>query len=222
MSLMLIKQILDARNNESKLDASIVIDPGSGKNIVSYVDTIVNLLKDGTTDGSGNLPADYNSLLKISTSLAELKSTINDFLTGEDNGDDIDRLVELVKAIQDNKDSIDSLVADHLTKDDLVDALTSEETEKALTAAQGKVLKGLIDALEEAVNTKLNAIHEHDNLDVLENITQDANGNLEYNGKILDGATSVAMVSSVDGTPVFNEKLVLVVSPYIAPAESDD
>ena len=101
---------------------------------------------------------------------------------------------------------------DNLTSDDLVNSLTSEATDKALAAAQGKALKDLIDVLESSVNAKFDAIHSHENQTVLDNITQTSDGDLEYNGKVLDGATSVAIVSSTEATPIFNEKLVLVVS----------
>lgn len=208
MSLMLIKQLLDSKNNEHKLDATLVVDSKTGKDVLSHVaesvEKAINLLKDGTTDGSGNLPEDYNTLLKISNSMAGLKTTINDFLTGEANEGDIDRLVELVKAISDNKDAIDKLVINNLTKADLVDGLTSEATDKALTAAQGKALKDLIDAIE---------THVHDNMDVLSGLSKNAAGDLTFNGKTLDGATSVALVSAADATPVFDEKLILVVTP---------
>lgn len=214
MPLKLIKQILDSRNNEHKLDASIVVDPKSGKDIVKLFSDALNLLKDGTTDGSAGLPEDYNTLLKISNSLAALKVTLNDFLTGEDNEGDIDRLAELVKAIQANKESIDALLLDNLAKADLINTLTSEATDKPLTAAQGKVLKDLIDALESSLNEKLEAHHTHSNQEILDNITQNADGDLEYNGKVLNGATSVAMVASADATPVFDEKLILVVTPF--------
>lgn len=179
MSLMLIKKLLDSKNNEHKLDASLVVEAKSGKDIVQLLTEALNLLKDGTTDGSAGLPDDYNTLLKISNSLAGVKATLNDFLTGEDNGGDIDRLIEVVKAIGENRDSIDALLMNNLSKDDLVNGLTSEATDKALTAAQGKALKDLITALETSVNAKLDAAHSHDNQDVLDNISQNADGDLE-------------------------------------------
>ena len=211
MALKLIKQILDSQNNEQLIDAKIVVDASTGKDVVAVFTEALNLLKDGTTDGSANLPADHNTLLKISNAITGLKATLNDFLEGEDDGGDIDRLVELVKAIQANKDSIDSLVMDNLSTDDIVDGLTSEDSGKVLSAAQGKALKDLIDALEASINAKLDALHSHSNQTVLDGISQTADGDLEYNGKVLNGATSVAMVSSADGAPVFNEKLILVV-----------
>lgn len=213
MALLLIKKILDSKNNEQLLDANLVVNPETGKNILAHFTEALNLLRDGTADGSGELPQDYNTLLKISNSLAALKTTINDFLTGEDNEGDIDRLSELVKAIQVNKESIDALVMDNLAKSDIVNGLASAEEDKVLSAAQGKALKDLIDALEASVNEKIEAAHTHENQAVLDKITENADGDLEYNGKVLNGATSVAVVASADAAPVFDEKLILVVSP---------
>lgn len=221
MALMLIKQILDSKNNESKLSANIVVDPASGKNIITCLNESLNLLKDGTTDGSSSLSADYNNLEKIATALAALKVTLNDFLTGEDNEGDIDRLSELVKAIQANKDSIDALVMDNLSVDDIVNSLTSTDADKVLSAAQGKALKDLLDALEISINAKIDAIHSHENQAILDNITETANGDLEYNGKVLNGATSVAVVANSEATPVFDEKLILVVSPLTGTGAED-
>lgn len=212
MALMLIKQILDSKNNESKLSAGIVVDPTSGKSVLDIISESINLLKDGTTDGSGSLAADYNTLSKLAGSLADLKVTVNDFLTGEDNEGDIDRLSELVKAIQANKDSIDALVMNNLTSEDIVDALTSADSDKVLSAAQGKALKDLIDALEASLTAKIESIHVFENQDALDKISETANGDLSFNGKVLDGATSVAVITEPGGTPVFNDKLVLVVS----------
>lgn len=214
MALMLIKSILDSKNNEQVFDGRLVIDTLTGKNVIDSFTEALNVLKDGTTDASGNLPEEYNSLSKISAALASLKTTLNDFLTGEDNEGDIDRLVELVKAIQANKDSIDGLIADNVRKDDIVNALTSEDATKVLSAAQGKALKDLIDALETSLNAKLEAAHTHDNQDVLDKIGETSDGDLEYNGHVLNGATSVTLVSAADATPVFDEKLILVVSPF--------
>ena len=82
---------------------------------------------------------------------AALQNTLTTFLRGDADGGDLDRLKELVAAINANKDSIDALVADHVKKSELVNDLTSGGADKALAAEQGKALKGLIDALSGTV-----------------------------------------------------------------------
>lgn len=57
---------------------------------------------------------------RLKTDLAALKATFDAFMTGEDdNNGALDRLKELVAAIQANKDSIDALLTDKATKAEL-------------------------------------------------------------------------------------------------------
>lgn len=145
------------------------------------ISTAVNLLKDGG-DGT-SLATDHNTLLKLSTDLTGVKTTLATFLQGEADGGDIDRLIELVAAIADNRDSIDALTADKVEYSDIVDGLTSQATDKVLSANQGYVLAGMIDALEDSLTDTINGLHTHNNLAVLEGITVSVNsGGLVYAG----------------------------------------
>lgn len=94
MALSLIKQIL-SNDKEILIEGSLVVDQASGKSFSQHA-----------ADASIHLTA-----ADVETQIAPLKKTLNDFLTGEDDGGDIDRLTELVKAIGDNKDSIDALTS---------------------------------------------------------------------------------------------------------------
>lgn len=220
MALQLLKQY-KVNNKLSAWDGSLVIDSATKKTftdivvevggIPALINQSINVLKDGTTDGTGGLPAEYSTLKKLSDGLAGVKTTLETFLNGEADGGDIDRLVELVAAIGQNKTSIDSLTKDKVAKTDIVNALTSEDATKVLSAAQGKALKGLIDELSGELNRQIAAIHTHDNKAVLDAISKNASGDLVYNGKTLDGTTSVAVVSSADATPVYDAKIVFVV-----------
>ncbi len=220
MALKTLKQVL-INGTPHLIDGSIVRDKASGKTFSAIVTEVggipalitqaVNVVKDGTTDGSGNLPADYNTLLKISTALTGLKDTVNAFLNGEADGGTMDRLVELVTAIGQNKDSITALTSDKVAKADIVNSLTSEDATKVLSAAQGKALKDLIDGISSSVNTQIEALHTHDNKAVLDGLSKSEAGDLVFNGKALDGATSVAVIASADATPVYNAKIAFVV-----------
>lgn len=204
-----------------QLDGSLVIDKASKKTfsdlvtevggIPALINQSVNVLKDGTTDGSGVLPADHSTLLKLSTALNGLKSTVNAFLNGEADGGTMDRLVELVTAINENKGNITALTSDKVAKADIVNALTSEDATKVLSAAQGKALKTLIDELDGKLAQQIAAIHSHDNKAVLDGLSKNASGDLVYNGKTLDGTTSVAVLASADATPVYDAKIAFVV-----------
>lgn len=90
-------------------------------------------------------------ITEVRDEFAALQNTLNTFLQGDADGGDLDRLKELVAAINANKGSIDALVADHVRKSELVNDLTTGGADKALAAEQGKALKGLIDALSGTV-----------------------------------------------------------------------
>lgn len=114
----------------------------------------------------------------LSTALAELETLLNTFLDGAADGGDIDRLKELVAAINANKDSIDALLLDTINKADIVDDLATGGVGKVLSAEQGKTLKALIDTL----GTNLGDVHNHANLaDVLDKLSV-ADGKLKFDG----------------------------------------
>ena len=60
---------------------------------------------------------------------------------------DLDQLSEIVAYIKANKSLIDSITTSKVSVSDIVNNLTTEDAAKPLSAAQGKVLKGLYDAL---------------------------------------------------------------------------
>lgn len=177
MALKLIKELLDAQGNKQLIKGSNVVDESTGVTFEGHVaDKTIHLTE-----------AD------VEAKMAALTKTVNDFLTGDADGGDIDRLVELVGAIGENKDTIDALTKDKVTKEELA------------------ALQAQVDSLEDDD-------HTHENQAVLDGIGKDASGDLTYNGKVLDGATSVAFVANSSDTPVFDGKLVMVVAAYNEPA----
>lgn len=147
----------------------------------SKVATAINLLKDGA-DGSG-LPATHDTLLKITNDLLGVKNTLNVFLQGAPDGGDLDRLIELVNAINQNRDSITALTSAKVDKTDIVDNLTTQDATKVLSAKQGYVLKQYIDQVAQDLTNTINGLHTHNNLAVLQGITVSANsGGLIYGG----------------------------------------
>lgn len=82
----------------------------------------------------------------------ELKA-INDRLTAFFDSDNqtLDELSEIVAYITSNKSLIDSITTSKVSVADIVNDLTSNITNKPLSAAQGVVLKGLIDAVSNSL-----------------------------------------------------------------------
>lgn len=78
----------------------------------------------------------------------ELKA-INDRLTAFFDSDDqtLDELSEIVAYITSNKTLIESITTSKVSVSDIIDNLTTNVTNKPLSAAQGVVLKSLIDTL---------------------------------------------------------------------------
>lgn len=96
----MIEQFLDANGKPIALSGTVVKDKATGKSFTEHVASAdTHLTKEA-----------INKL--IETSLKPLQTTLNTFLSGDpdDNGT-LDRLKELVGAINANKDSIDAILA---------------------------------------------------------------------------------------------------------------
>lgn len=83
----------------------------------------------------------------------ELKA-INDRLTAFFDSDDqtLDELSEIVSYITNNKTLIESITTSKVSVADIVNNLTTNVSNKPLSAAQGVVLKGLIDTLSNSLS----------------------------------------------------------------------
>lgn len=96
----------------------------------------------------------------------------------------IDRLAEVFAFLtgHDDDETLDAILATKVSIADLVDNLTSELSNRALTAKQGYVLKGLIDALTTTVGAKANSsdvygkssVYNKDEMDTLLSAKQTA------------------------------------------------
>lgn len=66
----------------------------------------------------------------------------------------MDQATELIQAIKDNAGTIEQLTSGKVNVSDIINNLTTNVANKPLSAAQGVVLKGLIDTLTTKVNGK--------------------------------------------------------------------
>lgn len=205
----MMNQWIDAEGNKLYLSGEMVIAKGTGEDfgvhaadtarhmttqqVNTVVETAITALKNG-------------DIKTLSDALVQLKGSVDAFLTGEPDAGTMDRLSELVAAINANKDSIDALVTDHLTQDSIADNLTTDDATKVLSAKQGKVLKDLIST----------SGHTHANADVLNKLSLSQEGGLLVDGEAVGGG-GIAFMASADATPVFNGKLKIVVSDYTPP-----
>ena len=99
--------------------------------------------------------------------LNELKAAVEAFL--DINDTKFDQLSELVALIEANADSIEKVTNGKVNVSDIINNLTTDASNKPLSAAQGVILKGLIDDLvavaNNATTTAENASFKVDNLE---------------------------------------------------------
>ena len=84
--------------------------------------------------------------------ITELTNRLNAVANSTDT--ELDQLAELVAYIKDNRSLIEQVTTNKVNVADIINNLTTNVSNKPLSAAQGVVLKGLIDALQTAVNGK--------------------------------------------------------------------
>lgn len=176
--------------------AGKALSANQGKILKDLIDGLVaggsvlvvdNLL---SNDGANALSANQGLILK------GMIDNINTLLSSNDTAlDNIQEIVDYIKvnsstlatlnvssiaglqAVLDSKSPTNHSHADLLPKADVIDTLTSVETGKALSAAQGKVLKDLVDSI--------NAILTSDNVSL--NELQEIVDFIEANKATLDG-----------------------------------
>ena len=129
-----------------------VYDPqGIATDIFDYVDKRVSSIP--TPDVSGQINAHNTNLdahPDIRQSITGLTNRLNALADSDDTT--LDQLSEIVAYIKNNKSLIDGITTSKINVNDIIDNLTTNDSNKPLSAAQGVALKALIDAI--AVPTK--------------------------------------------------------------------
>lgn len=87
----------------------------------------------------------------IRNAITELTTKLNNFLDVDDTT--TDQLSELLTLIENNATDIESITSGKVNVSDIVNNLTTNVTNKPLSAAQGVAIKSLIDALDLALDT---------------------------------------------------------------------
>lgn len=107
----------------------------------------------------------------------------------------LDELSEIVAYITNNKDLIDAITTSKVSVSDIIDNLTTNVSNKPLSAAQGVALKALIDAI--TVPTKLSQLagdSTHRTVTDAEKATWDAKSNFSGNYADLNGKPTIPTV----------------------------
>lgn len=101
--------------------------------IKNAVDTVMNDIVDGASD-------EYNTLKRIQTKIEELRAEMESQLYGDDGGTVLKTLEQALKFLNQYKDFIVDIPDNFVSKQDIVDNLTTDDPTKVLSARQGKVL----------------------------------------------------------------------------------
>ena len=115
----------------------------------------------------------HNTSTTAHNDIRELISGLTTRLNTLANSDDttLDQMSEVVAYIKNNKTLIEGITTNKVNITDIINNLTTNVSNKPLSAAQGVVLKGLIDTLQEIVNALDAVKHSHSNSNVLNNTT---------------------------------------------------
>ena len=157
---------------------------------------IVNALDSTSTDAP--LSAYQGKVLK------GMIDAINTLLASDDTS--LDQLQEVVTYIKTNRDLITAITTAKVNVTDIIDNLTSSVSNKPLSAKQGYVLKGLIDALHNTFEPTTSATYDLGS-------SSKKWKNLYLSGKITDGTheASVEKIIEVsEGLGEILEALVLI------------
>lgn len=97
--------------------------------------------------------------------ISGLSTRLNTLADSDDTT--LDQLSEIVAYIKSNKELIEAITTSKVSVEDIIDNLTTNVSNKVLSAAQGVTIKALIDELEEELN---NHTHEIDDVNGLRNL----------------------------------------------------
>lgn len=88
----------------------------------------------------GGASDEYNTLKRIQTKIEELRAEMESQLYGDDGGEVLKTLEQALKFLNQYKDFIIDIPDNFVSKQDIVDNLTTDDPTKVLSAKQGKIL----------------------------------------------------------------------------------
>lgn len=136
------------------------------------IDSVLDTAKQYTDTKTSGLASSSSvtSAISVHNTSTSAHSDIRDLISGlttrlntlaDSDDTTLDQMSEIVAYIKANKTLIDSVTTNKVNVADIVDNLTTNVTNKPLSAAQGVAIKALIDALQTAVDGKADSGHSH-------------------------------------------------------------
>ena len=150
--------VMNGEDGEGAGDmTSDVYDPqGKKQDVFQYVDDAVSNIP--TPDVSGQISTHNTSTgahNDIRLLITELTNRLNALANSEDV--DLDQMAELVAYIKDNRELIEQITTNKVSVSDIINNLTTNVSNKPLSAAQGVALKALVDAAATAASNAQSA-----------------------------------------------------------------
>ena len=134
-------------NHDDKYDELGAADVALGE-AKNYIDTKVeNMATTNVVDSKVNT---HNTATDAHNDIREVITALTNRLNALADSDDttLDQMSELVDYIKDNRELIDSVTTTKVNVSDIVNNLTTNSTDKVLSAAQGVAIKALVDDLQ--------------------------------------------------------------------------
>lgn len=182
----------------------------------------------GITDGA--LKSDvtnHNTATDAHGDIRELITGLTTRLNTLANSDDttLDQMSEIVAYIKSNKALIDGITTNKVNVSDIINNLTTNVTNKPLSAAQGVAIKSLIDNLQTAVNSKVDSLSDlgitatATELNYMGGVTSNVQAQLDSKA---NSATLIGRAGEGNGAEIFNDYSSNTASGRQAHAEGYD
>ena len=185
---------------------------GDINNLKASMDELLEESKSYTNEKTSNLISTTQVNNKINTHNTstsahnDIRELISDLATEVSNFLDVDdttrdQLSEVLTLIDNNKGTLDSLTTSKVNVADIINNLTTNITNKPLSAAQGVAIKALIDALQSELDSHTHAIADVSGLQsALNSKANSSHGtHVSYSttNPVMDGTASVGTASTV-------------------------
>lgn len=155
--------ILELKEHEklSEVPIKIAYNENAGIMDIHYsngLETIFNIGSKSYTNGEISKAIEAHNKLStthsdIRTLISELKTRLNALADSDDTT--LDQLSEIVAYIKSNRSLIENVTTNKVNVSDIIDNVNSTETNKPLSAKQGKILKDLIDVISSSLEDKV-------------------------------------------------------------------
>lgn len=161
---------------------------------------------DVKADASGTASSAVSTHNTSTSAHSDIRALIDDLSTKLSNFLDVDdtttdQLSEVLTLIENNKGTLESLTSSKVNVSDIINNLTTNNSSKVLSAAQGVAIKSLIDALDAELESHTHAIADVSGLQTaLDGKAASSHGtHVSYSttAPVMDGTASVGSASTV-------------------------